>query len=186
MHDSTASRILVIDDNATIHNDFRLVLEDGDENDDDLVNEESLLFGTAVENKPPAQRYELEFASQGEDGVALLRKRLREGKPFDCAFVDIRMPPGIDGVETTVRIWEFDDVPVVLCSAYSDYSWHDIFRHLGKSDGLFILKKPFEAIEVRQLAMALTERRRKERLQRRQVKTDDAVSARPPDWWKSG
>ena len=75
------------------------------------------------------------------------------------AFVDVRMPPGWDGVETITRIWKlYPDLQVVICTAYSDYSWEEMIRQLGKSDSLVILKKPFDNIEVLQLAHALTEK----------------------------
>jgi DNA-binding LytR/AlgR family response regulator len=75
------------------------------------------------------------------------------------AFVDMRMPPGWDGIETTLRIWELDPrVQIVICTAYSDRSWEDILGRLGRSDRLLILKKPFDNIEVLQLASALTEK----------------------------
>src|SRR5258708_17503219 len=75
------------------------------------------------------------------------------------AFVDVRMPPGWDGVETTAKIWEkYPDLQVVLCTAYSDYSWEDMLKKLGYSDRLVILKKPFETIEVLQLAVSMTEK----------------------------
>lgn len=157
-------RILIVDDNEGIHHDFQRVLAPAKPGSQELAEAESLLFGIPT-TKPPVDedQYDLEFAYQGEDALALVRQRLREHRQFDCAFVDVRMPPGIDGVQTTMQMWRIDrGLPVVLCTAYSDYLWQDIIAHLGKTDGLFILKKPFEAIEVRQLAMALTERRRKE------------------------
>jgi len=71
----------------------------------------------------------------------------------------VRMPPGWDGIETISRIWEADpDIQVVLCTAYSDYSWDEIAGRLGSTDRLVILKKPFDAVEVLQLASALTEK----------------------------
>jgi DNA-binding NarL/FixJ family response regulator len=73
------------------------------------------------------------------------------------AFVDGRMPPGWDGIETIRHLWqECPDIQVVLCTAYSDYSWQDIRRVLGESDSLLILKKPFDNVEVLQLSHALT------------------------------
>ncbi len=75
------------------------------------------------------------------------------------AFVDVRMPPGWDGIETTARIWEQDpDLQIVICTAYSDYSWSEMVAKLGRSDRLVILKKPFDTIEVLQLASALSEK----------------------------
>jgi signal transduction histidine kinase len=69
------------------------------------------------------------------------------------------MPPGWDGLETTARIWEHDPaVQVVICTAYSDYSWEEILAKLGRTDQLIILKKPFDNVEVLQLADALTEK----------------------------
>jgi len=73
------------------------------------------------------------------------------------AFVDVRMPPGWDGIETIARIWEkYPELQVVVCTAYSDYSWDDLIAKIGQSDRLVILKKPFDTVEALQLANALT------------------------------
>jgi signal transduction histidine kinase/ActR/RegA family two-component response regulator len=75
------------------------------------------------------------------------------------AFVDVRMPPGWDGVETTAQIWKkYPDLQVVICTAYSDYSWEEMLGKLGYSDRLVILKKPFDNIEALQLAISMTEK----------------------------
>ena len=75
------------------------------------------------------------------------------------AFVDVRMPPGIDGIETTVKIWEVaPETQIVICTAYSDYSWDEMISKVGYSDRLVLLKKPFDNVEVLQLACALTEK----------------------------
>jgi len=75
------------------------------------------------------------------------------------AFVDVRMPPGWDGVETTATIWaKYPDLQVVICTAFSDYSWEQMLQRLGYSDRLVILKKPFDCIEVLQLAILMTEK----------------------------
>jgi len=71
----------------------------------------------------------------------------------------VRMPPGWDGVETTAKIWQrYPDLQVVICTAYSDYSWEAMLLKLGYSDRLVILKKPFDTVEVLQLAIAMTEK----------------------------
>lgn len=73
------------------------------------------------------------------------------------AFIDMRMPPGWDGLETIERLWQVDPkLQIALCTAYSDYSWEDIAERLQLGDRLLILKKPFDAIEIRQMASALT------------------------------
>ena len=106
-----------------------------------------------------AYTFEVDSASQGEEGVQRVRQAAREGRPYALAFVDIRMPPGIDGVETTAQLWQADeDLQVVLCSAYADYSWEEVAQRLGINQRLLILRKPFDNIEVRQMAHALAQK----------------------------
>ncbi len=144
------SRILVIDDNRDIHDDFRKILSDVDP----LQAAEARLFG-----KPEVVVFRIDSAYQGEDGLKLLQQAVAEGHPYAMAFVDVRMPPGWDGVETAQRMWGvYPDLQVVICSAYSDYSWSELSDVLGQPDRLLILKKPFDTIEVVQLAHALTEK----------------------------
>jgi len=154
---ASGRRILVIDDNPAIHQDFRKILAPP-EGLDELEAMESVLFGS-VPTRAVASSFELDSAMGGEDGVRRVKAAAAEGRPYALAFVDIRMPPGIDGVETTLRLWKEDaDVQVVLCSAYSDYSWEELARKLGSSERLLILRKPFDNIEVRQMAHALCEK----------------------------
>ena len=151
-------RILVIDDNRSIHDDFRKIFGAHQAADVGLFDTATALFGDA----PAARvlpRFEIDSAYQGQEGLALVRRAREEGRPYAMAFVDVRMPPGWDGVETTARIWEHDpDVQIVICTAYSDYSWDEMLDKLGRSDHLVILKKPFDNIEVLQLANAMTEK----------------------------
>ena len=148
-------RILVVDDNPAIHNDFRKVLNHCIEEADEF---EVRAFGKA-EAHVEANHFDVEFASQGRQGWEMVQQAIAENHPYAMAFMDVRMPPGWDGVETTLRIWEVDpDVQIVICTAYSDYSWDDMIARLGQSDRLVILKKPFDGVEVLQLANALTEK----------------------------
>ncbi|MBI3418231.1 MAG: response regulator [Verrucomicrobia bacterium] len=151
-------RILVIDDNPSIHKDFRKIFTDGSDAVPKLDQLESALFdGSSKRKNQPA--FEIDSASQGTEGLALVGEAVAEGRPYAMAFVDVRMPPGWDGVETTLKIWEqCPDLQVVLCTAYSDYSLDEMLNRLGPSDRLVILKKPFDNIEVLQLANALTEK----------------------------
>jgi CheY-like chemotaxis protein len=164
-------RILVIDDNRAIHEDFRKILLTVSKTSDDLDAPEAELFGqTTVDSKPPV--FEIDSAYQGQEGLELVEKSLWEDRPYAMAFVDIRMPPGSDGVGIISRIWQrYPDLQVVLCSAYSDYSWEDMLKVLGFTDRLLILKKPFENIEVLQLAIAMTEKWRL--LQQVRLRLDD-------------
>lgn len=147
-------RILVIDDNAAIHDDFRKILGAPDALDAELRAVEAKLFGTRS-----SVFYEIDAASQGQEGLTMVEKSLAAGKPYALAFVDVRMPPGWDGIETTRRIWEVcPDVQIVLCTAFADCSWSELQEQVNPLDRLLILKKPFDSIEVLQLANALTEK----------------------------
>jgi diguanylate cyclase len=172
-------RILVIDDNEDIHRDFRKVLGGGLDDGSALAMAELALLGES----PPSRMnpaFEIDSALQGQDGAARVRQASDEGRPYAMAFVDMRMPPGWDGLETIERLWAIDpDVQVVICSAHSDYDWADVVARLDHSDKLLVVKKPFEAIEVIQCANALTRKWQNERIVRRQVETlEQAVNAR--------
>ena len=151
-------RILIIDDNEAIHKDFRAILETNDGNVINLDEEKNAIFG-AEQTSQGLTSFEIDSAFQGKEGLAKIRHTLQNGRPYAMAFVDIRMPPGWDGVETIQKIWkEYPELQVVICTAYSDYSWQDIIKKLGETEKLLILKKPFDNIEVYQLASALTEK----------------------------
>jgi PAS domain S-box-containing protein len=147
-------RILVIDDNKAIHDDLRKILLGEVQTQEHLQDDEALLFGIEA---MPITRFEIDSAYQGQEGLAKLEQSLAEDRPYALAFVDVRMPPGWDGVETITHLWQaYPNLQIVVCTAYSDYSWSDIQRRLGQSENLLILKKPFDNIEVIQLAHALT------------------------------
>ena len=147
-------RILLADDTPAIHEDFRKILlpAAADANLDDL---ESALFGTSA---PKSQvDFVLDSAYQGQEALAKLREALEAEAPYAMAFIDMRMPPGWDGVETIEQLWLEDPrLQIVICTAYADQSWVEVFERLDARDRLLVLKKPFDPIEVRQLASALT------------------------------
>jgi diguanylate cyclase len=147
-------RLLMIDDNPSIHEDYRKIL--GGTEDTRMSAAEAALFGEAA---PQLQRptFQVDSALQGRDGVERARQALSEGRPYSVAFVDMRMPPGWDGVETIENLWKVDpDIQVVVCSAYTDYDWLELLARLGHSDQLIVIKKPFEPIEILQSASALS------------------------------
>ena len=152
-------RILVIDDNSAIHEDFKKILDTDPGSSAPLDELENELFGLAPHAYGFKNEFEIDSAYQGQEGHAKVCQALKDRRPYAMAFVDMRMPPGWDGVETVRRIWQEDpNLQVVVCTAYSDHSWSDIIRSLGETGNLLILKKPFDTIEIRQLASALTEK----------------------------
>jgi diguanylate cyclase (GGDEF)-like protein/PAS domain S-box-containing protein len=153
-------RLLIIDDNPAIHDDLKKVLLQQHDRQATVALkklEESLFGGTDEGNYLP--QLSIDSAYQGQDGLQLVIGSLAENNPYALAFVDVRMPPGWDGIETIQRIWEHDSsVQIVICTAHSDYSWNEIYKILGPTDRLLILKKPFDNMEVRQLVSTLTEK----------------------------
>ena len=157
-HDAINRRVLVIDDNREIHEDFAKILCRDMASTAVLAEAEAQIFGDVCAERAP-ELYQLDSAYQGEEGLALVAEALAEQRPYALVFVDVRMPPGWDGIETAMRICRLDpDVQIVVCTAYSDYSWAQMRAKLGKTDRLVVLKKPFDTIEVQQLADALTRR----------------------------
>jgi len=151
-------RILIIDDNTSIHEDVRKILGVASSEDAAHDEEAAALFG--VETRQHNEiAFEVDSAYQGEEGLGMVRRAADEGRPYAMAFIDVRMPPGWDGIETISKIWrKYPDLQVVICTAYSDYSWEDMIRQVGKTDSLVILKKPFDNVEVLQLAHTLTQK----------------------------
>jgi C4-dicarboxylate-specific signal transduction histidine kinase len=161
MTDGNVHRILTIDDNSSIHSDFRRILCASKPDYSGLAIAEMGLFGEeigpALVNKQPQALFEMDSALQGQDGFEMVKKALANGKPYALAFVDVRMPPGWDGVRTMAEIRRIDkDIQLVICTAYSDYSWDRIVDKVERLESLLILKKPFDSIEITQMAHALT------------------------------
>ncbi|MBC8094820.1 MAG: PAS domain S-box protein [Akkermansiaceae bacterium] len=149
-------RILVVDDNPAIHQDFRKILGSNSSDQAEFQSAEAALFGDVTVSSP-ACAFEMDFAFQGEEALALVQLSLSEGRPYAMAFMDVRMPPGWDGIETTSRLWQVDPhLQIAFCTAYSDYSWEAITAKLANTDSFVILKKPFEVVEVLQIANAFS------------------------------
>ena len=172
-------RVLIVDDNRAIHEDFLKILGGSADNSSELLAAERLLLGEAAA-LPPRPTFEIDTALQGEEGVARVRQALKDDRPYAMAFIDMRMPPGWDGLETIQHLWELDPhVQVVICSAHADYDWTEVITRLDHSDRLLVIKKPFEPIEVLQCANALTRKWENERILRRQVEhLEHVVEAR--------
>ena len=164
-------RILLVDDTDAIHGDFRKVLRDGPPDASGGFADERAAFFGEEEQAIQARGFQVDSAHQGREALEMVQAACERGEPYAMAFVDVRMPPGWDGVETIERLWVADpDLQVVICTAFSDYSWDQIVERLGATDQLLILKKPFDAIEVSQMANALTEKWNAEQSRRRTLR----------------
>ncbi|WP_238587689.1 ATP-binding protein [Caenimonas sp. SL110] len=141
----------------SIHEDFRKVLTPM-RGSASLDEAEGVLFGATTVQRSV---FELDCASSGEEGLRLLKAASLEGRPYALAFVDMRMPTGWDGMRTIEELWKVDaELQVVICTAYSDNPLEQALGRLGAPDRLLVLKKPFDPIEVTQIARALSAKRR--------------------------
>ena len=151
-------RILIVDDNEAIHEDFDKILKNAGRGATAALVDElaASLFGDETPTGPQTD-FQPTHALQGQEALDLVLKSLAAAEPYALAFVDVRMPPGWNGIETVERIWQHDtEIEIVLCTAYSDFSWEEIAGRLTQPERLLILRKPFDPLEVRQLAYGLT------------------------------
>jgi signal transduction histidine kinase len=163
------SKVIFIDDDQDILEQYNSVLSAKRESSALLKMAASELFSvddeleTAIEDKLP----ELEVFScqQGLDGIEVVRRELKKGAPVQIAFIDMRMPPGIDGKETAKRIRALDSrIEIVIVTAYSDTRPDQLLKEIGAPDKLLYLKKPFDVAEIKQLIRNLSTKYRGERI----------------------
>jgi len=162
-------RVLIVDDNRAIHQDFQKILMNP-EADDGLPELEAAMFSDAGAATDKLIDFRVDSAFQGREALTLVQQSIRDYRPYSVAFIDMRMPPGWDGLETIEHLWAVDPkLQMVICSAYSDNDWTNVFERLGRSDKLLVLKKPFDVVEVVQCAHALTTKWRNEQALRQQL-----------------
>ncbi len=151
-------RIIVIDDDTEIQQTYRIVLSDKEEDGNAAGIQLSEVLGMDLSRQQAVSpRFSISLAGQGPEGVAMVESAIEENQPFAVAFIDIRMPPGYDGLETAIRIRRIDpDIEIVIVTAYSDRSRDEIVQGVGATEKLLFLRKPFDPDELIQLAMSLT------------------------------
>lgn len=164
---SENKRILIVDDNPSIHDDFDKILTHTMTNglNKEISQLEQFLFGENSSQYAAAKiagesfQYQLEHAYSGEEAFRMVEAAIHDGNPYALAFMDERMPPGWDGITAIANIWSIDPhLEIIICTAYSDYSWDEIVAKLGVTDHLLLLKKPFDSVEVKQMVLAITQK----------------------------
>ncbi len=159
-------RILIVDDEPGMHDSYRRSFAPVGGEAAQLSAMAAELFGD--DEAAPAHDdlpiFELTHCHQGLDAIAAVEAALARGEPYPVAFIDVRMPPGIDGKETARRIRALDaDINLVIVTGFSDFSPLEISRAAGPTDKIFYIAKPFEVAEVVQTATALGRRWRIDR-----------------------
>ncbi len=161
----STKRILIVDDNESIHEDIHNILDTkrGTSKDSETEKLEQELFGTDLPSAPSNDSeeviYFIDDAYQGTEAVEMVSQAANEGFPYALIFMDVRMPPGMDGIQAITEIWkDHSQIEIVICTAYSDYSWDQIVKQFGSTEHLFFMKKPFDSIALKQTAHSLTKK----------------------------
>ena len=150
--------ILIIDDEQGVHREFELALLHHTHNPETKGSEEPQPED-ALKPDVTKPHHGVEHALSGLAGIQKVKDSLTKGNPFQIAFIEIGMTP-MDGVETMERIWRIDSaVQVVLCAAPGmDASDYDLERRIGRTGKVLFIKRPFDSIEVVQIAVTLSEK----------------------------
>lgn len=157
-----APRLLVADDDRSVLAAYRLVLEKTDDsgtiqNMFGLEQLEAELFGAEQPAKP---KWRVTFVDQGLDAVNAVKWAINDGDPFSAIFLDVRMPPGIDGYETAQRIRKIDpDLHIIVVTGYSDYTLEDFVKVAGPEHLITFMPKPFWPEQLRKVAHVLASER---------------------------
>ena len=154
------TRVLIVDDQDAIHTDFQEILSkatNGKAASDDLAPA-FLPVGTES-STTYLPTFELTHASSGDEAHRLIKAAMEANRPFAVAFIDIRMPPGIDGIETVRRIRRFEkNLEIVIMTAYMDKSLQEIITNMELLHKLLYIRKPIGRVEIQQMTLALVEK----------------------------
>ena len=154
------TRVLIVDDQDAIHTDFQEILSkatNGKAASDDLAP--AFLPAHTEPSTTYLPTFELTHASSGDEAYRLIKAAMEANRPFAVAFIDIRMPPGIDGIETVRRIRKFEkNLEIVIMTAYVDKSLQEIITNMEMLHKLLYIRKPIGRVEIQQMTLALVEK----------------------------
>jgi CheY-like chemotaxis protein len=162
------TKILVVDDQKDLRFQLAKLLENAGKKSETnslveqmrarLLGEKDEEEGESAEDEENTTgSYIVETAAQGQDAFEMVKKSLEDKDPYSVMFLDMRMPPGWDGLETAKRIREVDkDLEIVIMTAYADHDQSKIAEEVGVPEKMLYIKKPFQAEEIFQLALSLT------------------------------
>ena len=154
--DNRTNRVLIVADQKDIHDDFVETLKP---NDEKLATDEISAAFIVEENRNFLPEVELLHATRGEEACEILKDAKKSGQPIAVAFVDIRMPPGIDGIETIRRMRKIDrNIEIIIMTAYTDKPLSEIIEDMELLHKLLYIRKPFAREEIQQITLSLVEK----------------------------
>jgi len=157
MREAANTSVLVIDDEEMVRDNIEEILlpRKNSAESDGVDAAASILFDTPVKpliapRTSNIPNFTVDKASNGMEGLELVKKSIKEGRPYAVIFLDMRMP-GWDGMETAEQIRKFDSkAEIIFVTAFSDRSIEDIIARAGQNVGYHC--KPYAAEEITQLA----------------------------------
>ena len=150
------NRVLIVDDQPDIHSDFTEMLMPSPDLVGASMDDLAAAFIDDTANRAFLPGFELVHAGGGKEACDIVRAARASNRPIAVAYVDIRMPPGIDGVETTRRMREIDsDIEIVLMTAYTDKPLSEIIHGMALPHKLLYIRKPFSQEEIQQITLSL-------------------------------
>ena len=153
------TRVLIADDQEEIHTDFQEILSKGSREtaSDDLAD--AFLQEDSQDSKSYLPTFELSHASSGDEAYQMVKAAAAENRPFAVAYIDIRMPPGMDGIETIRQIRKFEkNLEIVIMTAYTDKPLHEIITNMELLHKLIYIRKPVAREEIQQITLSLVEK----------------------------
>ncbi|MDX1405151.1 MAG: response regulator [Woeseiaceae bacterium] len=143
-------RILIADDDEYILDCYREAFGDIDISDNlrtlDALDAELFDSDTDIVDAP---KFSVVACKQGDDAINLAKEAANDGNPFDVVILDVRMPPGIDGVEAGSAIRKLDpDVEIVFVTGYSDVPREELERRVPPPMRLHYFNKPISFIKL--------------------------------------
>lgn len=146
-------RVLIVDDQQEIHDDFIEMLKPRFM---EAATDELAAAFTRRENTAFLPEFELLHAPSGEEACEVVKAGRESNRPIAVAFVDIRMPPGIDGIETIRRVRTVDrDIEIIIMTAYTDKSLSEITHDMELLHKVLYIRKPFAREEIQQITLSL-------------------------------
>ncbi|MBW6425197.1 response regulator [Rhizobium sp. XQZ8] len=161
------ARILVVDDEpdvlAAYGSVFSGIVAKAEDELETIAN--TLFESASTKPKTSTTVAGVDLCRQGEEALRWIEARQDEKSQYPIAFIDMRIPPGINGLETAKRLRQISpDINIVVVTGYSDHPPHQLAAEVGGADRLFYLVKPFNPDELLQLATALIHRWNSERM----------------------
>lgn len=154
--DDWNNRVLIVDDQENIHRDFEEMLNPNIP--DSTIDDLAMAFNPDVDESF-LPKFQLIHAMSGKEAYEAIKDSIRKDEPIAVAYMDVRMPPGWDGVETTRKIRELDkDIGIVIMTAYSSKPLSEIVRNIDLLHKLLYIRKPFAREEIQQMTISLVEK----------------------------